>query len=183
MKIFLLLSIAVLISVLVFAKQRECNELVYQDSTLHQRFIMNILQEYELEGRWIFVRIDSVYKLKNNYELIHPKNIYEAYNEGFSGVNKKRFLYYAYEALTLAKIFERYPEHEHPIKGIKVNMKSYDILKRMPIDKLLATYFNENRQLKNQYNKCLYEIIAVCYTNNVKVITPEIGPAYYEVFK
>ncbi|HMJ47487.1 MAG TPA: hypothetical protein VK498_09165 [Ferruginibacter sp.] len=84
MKKHFLIAILLSISISLIAKPGDCNKMSFQDSTLHQRFIMNILQEYELEGRWIFVKVDSVYKLKNNFELIRPMNIYEAYNENFT---------------------------------------------------------------------------------------------------
>ncbi len=183
MKKGFLLSLLIFISISIIAKQRDFDKIPYRDSTLHHRFIMSILKEYELEGRWIFVRVDSVYKLKNNYELIHPGNIYESYNENFREMNKNRFLFMAYESLRQGELFERYPESKHPIRGIKINMKSYNSLKKVPIKKLLETYFDRNKQFKEKYNKSLYEIIAVCYTNNIKVITPEKGTTYYEVFK
>ncbi len=69
------------------------------------------------------------------------------------------------------------------LKGVKVNMKIYKTLLLQPKGKILTTYFNADKTLKKKYKKWLYEIIAVCYTNNVKVITPFNAQPYFEVFK
>jgi hypothetical protein len=185
MKKLFLLMVTIAFSVSVPAQESDGNEKILQDSTFHQRFIMSILQEYELEGRWLFVRVDSLYKLKNNFELINPQNIYDAYAEGSTSYNKKSFLFNAYQTFRQQKQerLERYPNMKHPIKGIKVNIKRYGILKKMPVAKILSTYFNKDKKLRAKYKKLLYEIIAVCYTNNVKVVTRSDGVAYYEVFK
>ena len=183
MQKFFLLFFSVFISISSVASQRSNKKTLYQDSTFHQRFISHILSEYELEGRWIFVRVDSVYKLPNNYELIHPFNIYEAYSEYSLEMEKDRFISMAYETLRQHELFERNPENKHPIKGIKVNMEIYNRLKSIPIKKLLRTYFNANGSFKSKYKTSLYEIIAVCYTNNIKVVTPKKDVAYYKLFK
>ncbi|MGG9961841.1 hypothetical protein [Ferruginibacter sp. SUN106] len=145
---------------------------------------MNILEEYEMDGRWIFLRIDSAGKLNHNYELIHPMNIYEAYTDNFTKVDRQFFLFNAYQTFRQQKQeqLERFPQ-SHPIKGMKVNMKRYDVLKKITTEKLLSTYFNKDKTLKDKYAGWLHEIIAVCYTNNIKVITPSSGYAYYELFK
>lgn len=62
-------------------------------------------------------------------------------------------------------------------------MKIYKMLLRHPKEKILSMYFNADKTLMKQYKKWLYEIIAVCYTNNVKVITPSNAQPYYQVFK
>ncbi len=98
-------------------------------------------------------------------------------------MNKQRFIYNTYESLTNEPIYERYSDKKHPIKGVKVNMKRYNILLKTPKEKILSIYFDKDKNLKKQYEKILHEIIAVCYTNNVKVITPINGTPYYEVFK
>lgn len=158
------------------------NKFSFEDSTLRQRFIMSILQEYEMEGRWIFVKVDSLYKLKNNYEVINPQILYNSNASQTTYYDKKIFLFDAYEALTQQPVLERYPNRPL-IKGIKVNMKIYKKLLILPIEKILITYFNRDKTLKKKYQKCLYEIIAVCYTNNVKVITPSNAQPYYQIFK
>ena len=71
----------------------------------------------------------------------------------------------------------------HQIKGVKVNMKRYRLMKKRPVSKILNKYFDNDSRLKPKYHQWLYEIIAVCYDNNVKVITPSNGPAYFEIFK
>jgi hypothetical protein len=158
------------------------NKVALEDSSLHQRFIMNVLQEYEMEGRWIFVKVDSMYKLKNNYEVINPQTLYNSYASQFTSYNGKRFVFDACEALSEPVTYERYPNRPL-IKGVKVNMKIYKMLLRHPKEKILSMYFNADKTLMKQYKKWLYEIIAVCYTNNVKVITPSNAQPYYQVFK
>ncbi len=153
------------------------------DSTVHEKFVMSILQEYPAEGRWIFSRVDSLYKLKNNYEVINPINIYNSLSEGFTSYNKSRFIFHVYSLLTEEKVLQRNGEYKTQIKGIKVNMRRYKTMLKQPKEKTLATYFNADKTLKKQYKKWLYELIAVCYTNNVKVVTPSNAQPYYEVFK
>lgn len=166
-----------------FAKRKGTVKVFNQDSTLHQRFIMHVLSEYELEGRWIFVRVDSVYQLPNNYELIHPVTIYGAYSESFLEMNKERFIFNAYETLRQHELFERYPNKKHPIKGVKVDMDAFNRLKAISVKKLLRTYFNRDRSFKSKYKSILYEIIAICYSNNIQVVTPTAGLPYYVTFK
>ncbi len=180
MKNICLLIVAICINVSLLANNN--NKLALGDSTLRQRFIKNVLQEYEMEGRWIFVKVDSLYKLKNNYEVINPKTLYNSYASQFTSYDGKRFVSHAYEALTEPVTYERYPNRPL-IKGVKVNIKLYKTLLKQPKEKILATYFNADKTLKKVYKKWLYELIAVCYTNNVKVITPSNAQPYYEVFK
>jgi hypothetical protein len=183
MKNISLLIVAICINVSLLANRNSNNKiLALGDSTLRQRFIKNVLQEYEMEGRWIFVKVDSMYKLKNNYEVINPKTLYNSYASQFTSYNGKRFVFDVSEALTEEITYERYPNRPL-IKGVKVNMKLYKTLLKQPKEKILSIYFNADKTLKKQYKKWLYEIIAVCYTNNVKVVTPSNAQPYYEVFK
>ena len=153
------------------------------DSTLHQRFIKSLLQEHEIGGRWVFIQIDSMYKLKNNYEVVNTNLLYELYASSYTSYDNKMFVFDVYETLINQTTLERYANKKPLLKGIKVNMKIYKTLLLQPKEKILSTYFNADKTLKKQYKKWLYEIIAVCYTNNVKVITPSNAQPYYEVFK
>ena len=62
------------------------------DSTLAERFLVNILNDYKKEGRWLFIRIDSNYMLKDNYEVVNPITIFNAYTDSFRDFDKDRFI-------------------------------------------------------------------------------------------
>ncbi len=183
MKNICLLLFATCINISLFANGNyKNNKLALGDSTLHQRFIMSLLQEYEREGRWFFIQIDSMYNLKNNFEVINPKTLYNVYASKRTDYYRKLFLFDAYETLTHHLVMERYSETPL-LKGNRVNMKIYKILLLKSKEKILSTYFNTDKTLKKQYKKWLYEIIAVCYTNNVKVVTTANAQPYFEAFK
>ena len=145
---------------------------------------MSLLQDYELEGRWLFVRMDSVDIFRKDwYEVIHPKTFYDCYTDHFTNITKEFFIYSLYRDITNREEFARFPPSPHSLQGVRVDVKRYKILNKLPLNILLATYFNKDKRLKKIYEKLLYEIIAACYTKNVKVITPTQGSAYYEIFK
>ena len=173
------------VSLLVLAHNKWHNvETKFGDTTLHNRLIMNLLQEYELEGRWIFVRMDSVDVIRENwFEVVHPKSIFDYYSDNFRNVTKLFFTSSVYPTLILKEEFSTFPKSAHPIRGIRVDLRRYKILNKLPLTTLLASYFNKDKTLKNKYTKWIYELIAVCYRKNVKVITPSNGMPYYEVFK
>ncbi len=183
MKNIFILLIAIGINFPLIAQQKSYVSEVSTDSTLHQRFIRNLLQEHNLEGRWLFVKVDSLFKLKNNYEVISPQIFYDLYVKYYINFEEKQFISDEYQDIIRNLAFERYGNEPHPIKGVKVNMKLYKTLLKQPKEKILSTYFNADKTLKKVYKKWLYELIAVCYTNNVKVITPSNAQPYYEVFK
>jgi hypothetical protein len=153
------------------------------DSTVLERFLMCILKEYPAEGRWVFAKVESSYKLKNNFEVIDPINIYNSLSEGFTSYNKSRFIFHVYSLLRDELVLQRNGEYKTQIKGVKVNLRRYKTILKQRKEKILVKYFDNNRKLKPEYVKWLYEIIAVCYTNNIKVITPSNAKPYYEVFK
>jgi hypothetical protein len=171
----------------------------FQDSTLHQRFVFSLFQEYEQEGRWLFLSIDSCDERKW-YELVNPSSIIDAYSKTYKGMDKDNLIFTASETFRVAaengrnEFFDRgdpcradtlygIVRVNYYIQGIKVNMNCYREFKKLSINKILHTYFDKNKELKKKYNKFLYELIAVCYTNNIKVITLKNRRPYYEVFK
>jgi len=178
----LMVGICVCFSVLSNGKTNS-NKLILNDSTLRQRFIMSVLQDYELEDRWVFVQIDSLYKLKNNYEVVNTSLLYKIYASSYTSYNNKMFVFDIFGTLINQTTLERYANKKPLLKGIKVNLSIYKALLKQPKEKILSMYFNSDKTLKKQYKKWLYEIIAVCYTNNVKVITPSNAQPYYQVFK
>lgn len=161
-----------------------------QDSTLQQRFIVSLLSEYDQEGRWIFAKIERC-KFKIGYEIIQPGSIYRMLSERTSTIDKKLFIWTAtqnlssnspfYGCLERTKVF--YPNATYEIEGKKINMRRYSKLKKMPINKLLKNYFDINRQLFSKHKNVLNELIAVCYENNIKVITTNTGTATYYLFE
>ncbi len=179
MKKFLLLALCLFFWTIILKAQ-----VIDRDSTKEERFVANVLKQFRSEGIWVFVKIDSLYLLKDNYEVVHPDIIYKAYEQGYTRYDAQRFLLDAFINLTTPhlKIYERYPD-KFQIKGIKVNMRMYRKLSSLPIDEILATYFNEDKTFKKQYCNRLHEVIAVCYTKQVQVITPNEGCAYYVEFE
>ncbi|HLA57238.1 MAG TPA: hypothetical protein VK622_00680, partial [Puia sp.] len=69
------------------------------------------------------------------------------------------------------------------VKGVKVNMGRYKVLLKQPIRSLLSTYFDKKKRLKPKYKNILYDLIAVCFTHNIKVTTYSDGNAVYEIFR
>ena len=161
-----------------------------QDSTLKQRFIVSLLDEYEQKGRWVFVKIERCNN-KSAYEIVEPSSIFKGLSETNNNLNKKLFIGITIENLYIHnKIFScfkeiqlYYPKASYEVEGRMVDMKKYNLLKKFSIKKILNTYFDTRKNLKKQFKKNLKELIAVCYINNVKVITSENGKAAYEVFK
>lgn len=163
---------------------------ILQDSTLKQRFIVSLLSEYDQKGRWVFVKIKRC-ENKSAYEIVEPSSIFKALSESNNNLSKKLFISMAIENLFVHDEFFSclkqkqvyYPKATYEIEGKKVDMKKYNLLKKLSIKKILSTYFDSKKNLKKQYRKNLNELIAVCYTNNVKIITSENGNAEYEVYK
>lgn len=163
---------------------------VLQDSTQTQRFIVNVLSDYDKPGRWIFVKVERCNN-KSAYEIVSPLSLYMALAETNSNLDRKLFVNLATETLfthnTFASCIKEkqiyFPKATYEIEGRKVNMKKFNLLKKIPIEKILNTYFDRNRNLKKQFKKELNELIAVCYVNNVKIITSEKGSSEYQVFK
>ncbi len=173
-----LISIA---AALIFSQAISAQNLL--DSTPHQRFIMHVLKEYAFDGRWIFVKIVLEGNRNSTYEVIHPSNIYFVYASRRTTFNEKMFYFDAYQTLRQIEEFARYPGEKYSIQGVAVDMGIYNTLIKKPISEILNKYFKEDRTLKKKYKKYLYELIAVCYTNNVKLVTPEKETPYYEVFR
>lgn len=193
MKSFFLITISTLItSIFSFAANKVHIQTLYQDSTLRQRFIVSLLQEYKEDGRWFFTTIDSCSIMKF-HEVVKPITLFNSLSETNLNLDTKQFIFLASDPLLMKESeFSRCPErevaygikHKYPIAGVKINMNRYKVLNEMPLQYLLNKYFNkETMLLKKQYKIMLYEIIAACYTKNVKVITPTNGVAYYEIFK
>jgi hypothetical protein len=178
-RLFLLLIFITELSISCFA----------QDSTLHERFIATLLNEYEMPGRWIFVEIDSC-NSKKDYEVINPIAIFRYYSESYLEVDKAFFMWNAFQTLKQHEQFGYCPEsvaiygkRKYYVKGAKVNMRKYYEFMKQPITEILLKYFDKNSKLKKQYIKFLYELIAVCYTNNIKVISFGESDAVFKVFK
>ena len=144
---------------------------------------MSILNEYDQPGRWIFIKVDSFYTLPNNYEVVSPMAIYKALEENFTSYSKKSFLYDAFEALTRVKEYNKFPNKKYQIEGVKVNMKCFKNLNKLSTKRIIKKYFDKQGALRSEYDNILYELIAVCYTRQVKVITLEGKRPYYEVFR
>jgi hypothetical protein len=178
-----LIIVLVLFALFISTASAQIDPVPPHDSTTQERFLLSILKDYPLEGRWIFMRIDSLYKLENNYEVVNTLNLYDALSESFTSYNKSSYIFHVYSQLTERQVFERYGDKKYLIKGNKVNMNRFELLKKQSIKSILKLYFNKEKKIKKKYKKWLYEIIAVCYINNVKVITPKNGLAYYEEFK
>ncbi len=163
---------------------------IIKDSTLKQRFIVSLLREHEQKGRWIFVKVERC-KKQSAFEIVEPNSIFKVLSETNNNLSEKLFISIALEDLYIHnKIFScaketqvYYPKVNYEIEGKKVNMKKYNLLKGFSIEKILSTYFDSNKRLKDQYKKKLNELIAICYMNNVKVITHENGSVEYEVYK
>ena len=185
MKKTLLYLLSLQISLVVLAEKKTENSLIQlEDTTLHNRFIMSLFQEYELEGRWLFCRLDSVDVFREDwYDVIQTKTIYDAHTKNFNNVTKGSFISSVYPDFIFHNCFATYPNIGHPLSGVRVNLKLYKTLNELPLNKLIATYFNDDKTLKKKYSKLLYELIAACYMKNVKVITPSKGDPYYEIFK
>ena len=185
MKKTLLCLLSLQISLVVLAEKKTENSLIQlEDTTLHNRFIMSLFQEYELEGRWLFCRLDSVDVLREDwYAVINPKSVYDSYTDNFNNVTKESFIASAYPGFIFHNSYSTHPNIAHPIRGIRIDLKRYKTLNKLSLDKLIATYFNDDKTLKKKYSKLLYELIAACYMKNVKVITPSKGDPYYEIFK
>lgn len=162
----------------------KCQNNNVKDSTVRERFIRSILEEPDMKKTWLLVRIDSLNLLPNNYELVHPYDIYQNFAEHYTSYTKKRFIYAVFDALINNIPFERYSNVKNLIKGIKVEPRKYKPLAKISFAKVLKKYFNENCRLKKKYQYLIYELIAVCYINNMKVTIPKNGSLpFYEVFK
>lgn len=161
-----------------------------QDSTLKQRFVVNLLSEYDKGGRWVFVKIDSC-STKQWVEVVSLDSIYRALSEGFSEFSKESFIWNASINILQHNIFSECPEtdslygppRKHHFSGIKVDLSYYSKLSKQSIHFILSEYFDSQKMLKTKYKNKLYEIIAVCFKHNIKVITTSGGAAFYEIFK
>jgi hypothetical protein len=165
---------------LLFASKNEND--YYSDSTIHERFIVNLLSEYDRDGAWLFLEIDSCNNTKS-YRIVQTLSLYNFFAKKSTGFDRKMFVFVTAETILDRNAFDNCKHEEYPIQGIKINMKRYNILKKLPLTKILSTYFDTNKIIKKRYVKWLHEIIAVSYENNVKVITPSGGEPYYELFK
>lgn len=166
--------------------------LLYQDSSLHQRFVASLLTNYEQGGQWIFVEIDSC-NVKKDSEVVNAMTLAKSFEERSSRFFKNVFV------ITITESIVNYPSPfnncpfldssnlghppKHLIKGVKVNMRRYKVLLKQPIKSLLSKYFDKKKRLKPKYKYLLYDLIAVCFTNNIKVITNPDGNVMYEIFR
>ena len=154
------------------------------DSTLHEKFIFNLLTEFKEEGRWLLVAMEQPDSIAGHWaEIIHPMTIYNFYSSGFTDWNEKRFLYDAFSTLSQREYFSRTRKDSSPIRGIKVDSKKFYFLRKISIKKILTEYFDSRHQLKVIGKKYLTELIAICYLNNIKVITPKECKPYYFIFR
>lgn len=160
------------------------------DSILNRRFTLSLLSEHEKPGRWIFTKVKRCDN-KEEYEIIESRSIYKAFSEKTSGLTETQYLQIASETIfvqqsiysCLDQIKLYFPKATYELEEKKVNMDRYGQLIKIPIKKLLSTFFDSNQNYKKKYCAYLNEIIAVCYTNNIKVITDEGGCTKYQIFK
>ena len=162
----------------------------HYDSTLHQRFIVSVLCEFNKDGRWVFTEVDSCDGTPS-YEVVHPINIYKSYLETFNpNIDSNFFVTQASIALNNNEAWARCAhadladgrKRNNYIRGVKVNMHYYNEMSKLSVPKILSKYFDANKRIKKQYMKVLYELIAVGYNKNVKVITySATGNAIYEI--
>jgi hypothetical protein len=160
------------------------------DSSLKQRFIVNLLNEYEKKGRWVFVNVKRCDN-KSAYEIIEPSSIYRAFSETTNNLTKKLFTSMAVENLyvhneifsCVKEIQLYYPKAAYELEGKKINMKVFNSLKKLSAERIVEIYFDSQKIFRKKFKKNLNEIIAACYVNNVKVITSSNGNVEYELFK
>lgn len=167
-------------------------KIYYQDSSLHERFVASLLNNYEQGGQWVFVEIDSC-NIKMDSEVVNAMTLAKCFEEGSTRFVKDAFVItYTQTIVTYPSPFNNCPFVDssylgHPpkylVKGVKVNMECHKSLLKHPIGTLLNKYFDKKKRLKPEYKNLLYDLIAVCFTHNVKVITYPDGNAVYEIFK
>ena len=164
-----------------------------QDSSLTTRFKVSLLSEYDKEGRWVFIKIDSCGE-KEWREVINPYYIFKSKSDSaLTSLTRESFVYLASINLIEHDIFAECIEENirlgvkkyYPLigHGFKINMDIYNSFNNIPINKILSKYFNKEKELKKKYYKYLHELIAVCYTNNIKVITLPNKKPFYEIFE
>jgi hypothetical protein len=166
--------------------------LSYQDSTLHERFVASLLNDYDQGGQWVFVQIDSC-NIMVDSEVLNTMTLYKCYEEKSIPAFRNVFTStYTETIVTYPSPFNNCPFSDssylghapkYLIKGVRVNMKRYNGLLKQPIDALLSKYFDKKKRLRSKYKTLLYDLIAVCFTNNIKVITYPNGNAVYEIFR
>jgi hypothetical protein len=181
MKSFFFLIVAILFSKSPLFAFKVKN-ISFSDSTLHERFIVNLLNDCDKDGAWLFLELDSCDNTRF-FNVVEIKKFYSQVSRKFSSFDKARFVFYALSPILERNAFDNCKHEADPIKGNRINMKRYKLFLKQPIEKILTNYFNVDKTLKSQYKKWLYEIIAVCYNKNVKVVTPNNALPYYEVFK
>jgi hypothetical protein len=188
---FTLIVIGLSISLSATANKIYVNALSRQDSSLHERFVYSLLNNFEQGGQWLFVQIDSC-NIKQDSEVVNTMTLYKCYQERSLRTFKEDFALIYDEGITEHPVFNNCPSADmeyfghvalYQIKGSKVNMVRYGELIRQGIPKILSTYFDNNKKLKTEYKDLLYELIAICYVNNIKVVTYANGDAMYEIFE
>lgn len=160
------------------------------DSSLHQRFVANLLNEFNLLRGWIFVKIERC-NGQSSYEIVQPIELYNALREGYDNLEKKQFVWIAFETINKHNSFFNCPSEgsiynpkaTYVIKGKKVNMNIYSKLEKKPIENILKLYFDKKMFLRAKHYKILNELIAVCYKSSIKVIIENRHKIRYEIFQ
>jgi|GEM_PF-2601345 hypothetical protein len=188
---FVLIVMGLSIRLSTTANNIHINASLCQDSSLHERFVNSLLNNFEQGGQWLFVQIDSC-NIKQDSEVINTMTLYKYYEERSVHAFKEDFATIYAEGIAKHPVFNNCPSFDmeyfghiavYPIKGSKVRMIRYGKLVRQGIPKILSTYFDNNKKLKAEYKDLLYELIAVCYIKNIKIVTYANGDAMYEIFK
>lgn len=163
-------------------------QVIDRDSTHEERFVAHVLNDYAKGGVRVFVRIDSIYLLPNNFELVEPEIIFKNFYAGINPIYPyipSEYILNAFMSLTNPNIkqFERYPQKFPLLQGIKVNMKIFKKIAKLETEKIIEKYFNDDKTYKKKFCRELYEVVAVCYTRQVQVITPKNSCAYFLTFE
>ena len=171
---------------------RASKNMSYQDSSFHEKFVASLLDNYEQGGQWVFVEIDSC-NIKVDSEVVNAMTLAKCWQERnlrffkdvFVGIYTQIIVSYPSPFDNCLFSDSSYLGHppKYLVKGVKVNMKYYKSLLKQPIGTLLNKYFDKKKRLKPGYKNLLYDLIAVCFTRNVKVITYPDGNAVYEIFR
>ncbi|HMG82254.1 MAG TPA: hypothetical protein VK559_04405 [Ferruginibacter sp.] len=184
-----------------WAQAASGNRIFSEDTVLHfhERFVLSLLDEYDQPGRWLFLNIDSCAE-KNWHEVVNPVELINNYAVTFKGLSRYNILFEVGESFIIEADNHRedfwssgdpcradtlYGTNSSPyyVKGIKINMEVYNKLHKQPVGQILHTYFDSHGNFKKEYSSILYELVAVCYVNNIKVITYSNGDATYTIFK
>ena len=153
------------------------------DSTIHEKFVVKVLSEYELGGRWLSVNVDSCNKKKWRI-VIDAADLNNAYPKNI-GISKEQqkilFVSNGYTNIITHDLIEDCPAlNQKPIGGYRINELIYEKLSKQRSKKVLKKYFNKDHYFKSKYSNVFHEVVAVCFNKNIQVITENTDLSYYK---